>query len=860
MMTILREADVAALASIYADIAGGAPGTAVFLAGDDTEGRRDVMRALSDRLRRERPRPVVLGGQLDGDELRPWEGSSRVSTQQLVVLAQALELAKLAPLAAFGLPAGVTVLLAQIMATSKDLVAFVAKVLGTYTASEAAARVLPDTLLELCRRGPAVCLLDGVDARAVPLWSALAGLLAPRIATDLPVLLVLGLDGPRDLHEAAPHESEHLGVARELTSELVSAATWHWLPPLTEEQLLAWTGPATSDVVTWLLELTTSRSGETRRRWQDWQSRRVIERHSEGTWRFAGDYDPALDIDGLLEGRIRALVGSGYQEIAAAHRVLGCAALEGRQFTAPAVALAIDRADREVMALLETLVVDERRPNGLLRREAPNTIVTASGARNLAVYRFVRELDWRAMRHHGMNPGSQRHHAATLVHALQELYGAGLEPRAETLARLCVIAGDNAGAHRFERLAGMNAAGRIVLWRARNALHSPRPSDPIARDRLARHLIDGAKDLDGHGQFAEGLEFGRAAQQLAQTRRNRARAVYAAARHLMWLAAYAEARREFTRALELYLALGLDGLRGQAGSRLGIAICERAEGQIGAAREGYAAALAIFRDIGDRAGEANALQGIADCDRSQSKLGPAQDGHEAALAIYRDIGDRVGEARAVNDIAVGDRLRGRIGAARVGYEAALTIYRDIGNRVGEANVLQGIAICDQLQDEIGSARDRYEAALAIHRDIGDRIGEADALQGIADCDRLQGEIRSARDGHEAALAIYRDTGRRAREANALTGIAICDRSQGEIGSARDGHEAALAIYCDVGDRIGEANALNDIAICDRLQREIRRARDHHEAALAIYRDVGDRKGEANALTGIAECDQMQGRG
>jgi len=72
---------------------------------------------------------------------------------------------------------------------------------------------------------------------------------------------------------------------------------------------------------------------------------------------------------------------------------------------------------------------------------------------------------------------------------------------------------------------------------------------------------------------------------------------------------------------------------------------------------GYAAALAVHREIGDRQGEANVLHGIADCDRSQGRVDAARDGYAAALASHREIGDRQGEANVLNGIADCDRLQ-----------------------------------------------------------------------------------------------------------------------------------------------------------------------------------------------------------
>ncbi|MEH2184719.1 MAG: tetratricopeptide repeat protein, partial [Nostoc sp.] len=104
--------------------------------------------------------------------------------------------------------------------------------------------------------------------------------------------------------------------------------------------------------------------------------------------------------------------------------------------------------------------------------------------------------------------------------------------------------------------------------------------------------------------------------------------------------------------------------------------------------------------------------------------------YEAALAFYRDIGDRLGEANTL--IAIGDVLQflDRRTEALERYEAALAFYRDIGDRLGEANTLRAIGNVLQFLDQRTEALERYEAALAFYRDIGDRLGEANTLRAI----------------------------------------------------------------------------------------------------------------------------------
>jgi len=90
---------------------------------------------------------------------------------------------------------------------------------------------------------------------------------------------------------------------------------------------------------------------------------------------------------------VRRLVGDDLNAIARTERLLACAALEGRRFTAPAVAAARGWDSDETIDFLDDLV-DSDRPDGLVIDDGFITVSDERGTRHLSMYRFARELDW----------------------------------------------------------------------------------------------------------------------------------------------------------------------------------------------------------------------------------------------------------------------------------------------------------------------------------------------------------------------------------------------------------------------------------------------------------------------------------
>jgi hypothetical protein len=247
-------------------------------------------------------------------------------------------------------------------------------------------------LTGLCRQAPVVWVVDDADrAHGGGLWADLVLGLADRVARNLPLALVLGVEGPRQLGGHEDDEPDSLYVARELAAD--GRAAWHPLLPVGHEVLSRFTGPASPFVLTSLLRITGGEPEWTGALWRQWQCDGVVEEREETGWHFAaGGREAMLDeVDALLGERLKELIGEDLKRLEGARRLLACAALEGERFTAAAVAEALQRDRDELIDFLDdTLTIDDQRPGGLLVEDGWVAVSDEAGSRSLAMYRFTR--------------------------------------------------------------------------------------------------------------------------------------------------------------------------------------------------------------------------------------------------------------------------------------------------------------------------------------------------------------------------------------------------------------------------------------------------------------------------------------
>ncbi|MEO6893178.1 MAG: tetratricopeptide repeat protein [Ktedonobacteraceae bacterium] len=141
-------------------------------------------------------------------------------------------------------------------------------------------------------------------------------------------------------------------------------------------------------------------------------------------------------------------------------------------------------------------------------------------------------------------------------------------------------------------------------------------------------------------------------------------------------------------------------------------------------------ALAIFREVGNRAGEGATLNNLG---RVYDALGQKQQAlayYQQALAISREVGDRAKEGATLNNLGLVYNALGQKQQALAYYEQALAIFREVSDRAGEGTTLNNLSSIYNTMGQKQKALDYCKQALAICREVGDRAGEGVTLHNI----------------------------------------------------------------------------------------------------------------------------------
>jgi len=195
----------------------------------------------------------------------------------------------------------------------------------------------------------------------------------------------------------------------------------------------------------------------------------------------------------------------------------------------------------------------------------------------------------------------------------------------------------------------------------------------------------------------------------------------------------------------------------------------RREGLWNESRSELEQALAILETSaeGDTWERAEALHSFGLTLYYLDELDRAVASYAAALELFRAVGDRLGEAnvqKALGDLA---RREDRLGEARKHYEAALAIYQDIGARLGEANTLAGLSRLALREGREEEARALLQQAVDRHVAIDDRYSVAADLGNFGLALREMGRQEEARPYLLQAAEIFAQIGLSELAAQAL---------------------------------------------------------------------------------------------
>ncbi len=264
----------------------------------------------------------------------------------------------------------------------------------------------------------------------------------------------------------------------------------------------------------------------------------------------------------------------------------------------------------------------------------------------------------------------------------------------------------------------------------------------------------------------------------------------------------------------------------------------------------YETALAIWREVGDRAEAAAALTNIGSAYFALSEPDKAVAFFTESLALRRAVGDHTGEADTLNRMGLNylrlDDYQRALGHLR----QSLEIRRTLGDIKQQASLLNNIGGVHQELGESQTARDYYHQSLIPRRAAGDRDGEATTLNNLGGVAHDLGEIQSALNYYTQALEIRREKKNPFGEAQTLNNIGAVYQGSGDQQKALLNYHRALPIWEALGNKRDQASTLNNIGVVYDSLGEPRRGLDYYQRALALRREAKDRRGEADTLTNL----------
>lgn len=224
--------------------------------------------------------------------------------------------------------------------------------------------------------------------------------------------------------------------------------------------------------------------------------------------------------------------------------------------------------------------------------------------------------------------------------------------------------------------------------------------------------------------------------------------------------------------------------------------------------------------------------------------------YAAALRLWRELGDRAGEARTHARLGWLQTSLGDMAGAIESYTQAAELWRELGERREEAEALSGAGYAYARRDEHARAIELLNRALVLQRAAGDGAGERLSLSRLGGIYRVLNQTRRALELFTQALESARAANDTAGQAGAFESISELYVDMGEFDRALDFLNHALELYRARSERRKEGIALGSLGNIYHRKRDFPQALAYLEQALAISRAVGDRREEMRILGGL----------
>jgi predicted ATPase/class 3 adenylate cyclase len=183
----------------------------------------------------------------------------------------------------------------------------------------------------------------------------------------------------------------------------------------------------------------------------------------------------------------------------------------------------------------------------------------------------------------------------------------------------------------------------------------------------------------------------------------------------------------------------------------------------------YAEALEIWRGLGDKREIANALynhayadilpwMGLTEAELPAEASANGRAKLEEALALYREVGDKAGEGNILWGLGSFQYFAHAGNEAERWYLESLALHRDSGQRTMEAWSLHMLALVTITHDDVGPSADYARQALQHFQAAGDVAGITLVLDDLASIAVAQGDAPRAARLYGGARYLQRTTG------------------------------------------------------------------------------------------------------
>lgn len=195
----------------------------------------------------------------------------------------------------------------------------------------------------------------------------------------------------------------------------------------------------------------------------------------------------------------------------------------------------------------------------------------------------------------------------------------------------------------------------------------------------------------------------------------------------------------------------------------------------------------------------------------RGQFGRSQSYHGRALAIEKQLGNRAEMAQALNNLGVTAQAQGKMDDAREYLLEAVRIHEELGNQVRGAWARSNLGSVYLEQGEYAVARRLNEESLAAQRQAGDDAGMALSHEYLGFSALGEGDCAEAQAHLDASLTIRRALGDKRGMGATLTGLGQLALYRQEYGHARQYLTEALRHRHAAGDWSGMVLTLETMA-------------------------------------------------